>query len=66
MKLCTNCKHHAEIVGHVHTCLRAVVKKDSLIDGRPMDEGLKYCRSERYDSEEWKCGPDGKFFEEKV
>ena len=66
MKLCINCKHHAELVGTVHTCLREVVEKVSLIDGRPMNEGLKYCLSQRSYTEAWHCGPDGKFFEEKL
>jgi hypothetical protein len=66
MKLCINCKYHHEVPGEVHECHRVVQSTVSLVTGRPIDVGTKYCRRERENAESWYCGMDARFFEEKA
>jgi len=64
MKLCINCKH---CVGKSFPeCHRLAKEMLSPVDGRPIIVGQRRCDDERDGIEAWKCGPDGKFFEEKA
>ena len=74
MKLCVDCKHCVASMVYRHAvCTRLRVAKVSSVTGNTVSDGpLLRCDDERssrgfflYDLLHERCGPDGKYFDEK-
>lgn len=61
IKICVNCKHHAQNNYFDHVCYRLSVKITDPVTGIPIFRNLKDCSKMR---EEFNaCGPSGKLWE---